>query len=263
MNVNLKQAATLSAHARLTVHLDKHMYKRGFNIGDAPADKDRRAKTNFRVIKRGENIAVRLHNTDILTAYPNGDVVLDCRGWAHSSTTKAAMGFALRMFRSGQYANMGSYKFKGNSQTCLQLPNGRLVKYYDGIRLSQTSEVLTPLRAFQCTRIDRVKSKALADGVKASGFKSMFAMLYATVTADDKNGRTTGSGIKRITNADNAESWPTIVACAKFVGGYYNNTVYENDTPAKAWTRCMNMFKHMMYETVDTETTELIYGVAK
>jgi len=252
---------TLSAHARLTEHLDKYIYKRGYNIGDAPADKDRRAKTNFRVIKRGENMAVRLHGTDILTAYPNGDVVLDCRGWANSVTTKVAMGFALHRFNP-DYLNIGSYKFKGNSQTCLYLPDGRAVRYYDGIRLSQTSEVLTPLRAFRCTRIDRVKSKALADGVKASGFKSMFAMLYATVTANDRSGRTTGSGTELITNADNAEYWPTIVAHTKFVGGYYN-TVYENDTPAKAWTRCMSMFKYTMYETVDTETTELIHGVAK
>ena len=254
-------ATTLSAHARLTVHLDKHMYKRGYNIGDAPADKDSRAKTNFRVIKRGENMAVRLHNTDILTAYPNGDVVLDCRGWAHSSTTKAAMKFVLGKFHPA-YIGIGSYKFKGNSQTCLQLPNGRTVRYYDGIRLSQTSEVLTPLQAFQCTRIDKAQSKALADGVKASGFKSMFAMLYATATANTWPTRM-GSGTETVTNADNAESWPTIVAHAKFVGGYYNNTVYENDTPAKAWARCMGAYKHMMYETVDTETTELIYGVAK
>ena len=255
-------ATTLSAHARLTVHLDKYIYKRGYNIGDAPADKDNRAKTNFRVIKRGENMAVRLHNTDILTAYPNGDVVLNCRGWVHSMTTKAAVGFALRVFHP-TYLNIGSYKFKGNSQTCLLFPNGRTVRYYDGIRLSQTSEVLTPLQAFQCTRIDRVKSKALADGVKASGFKSMFAMLYATVTLQDRSGRTTGSGTAQITNADNAESWPTIVAQVKFVGRYYHSSVYEDDTPAKAWTRCMSLFKNMMYETVDTETTELIYGVAK
>jgi len=255
-------ATTPSAHARLTVHLDKHMYKRGYNIGDAPADKDSRAKTNFRVIKRGENMAVRLHNTDILTAYPNGDVELDCRGWGNSMTTKAAMGFALGKFHPA-YINMGSYKFRSNSQLCLQLPNGRVVRYYDGIRISQTSEVLTPLRAFQCTRIDRVKSKALADGVKASGFKNMFAMLYATVTLQDRSGRTTGSGIDQVTNADNAESWPTIVAQAKFVGGYYHASVYEDDTPAKAWTRCMGTYKHMMYETVDTETTELIHGVAK
>lgn len=256
-------ATTLSAHARLTEHLDKYMYKRGSNIGDAPADKDRRAKNNFRVIKRGEDIAVRLYNTDILTAYPNGDVVLDCRGWAHSMTTKAAMNFVLGKFRSGQYAYVGSFKFKGNNQTCLQLPNGRVVRYYDGIRLSQTGEVLTPLQAFQCTRIDRVKSKALADGVKASGFKNMFAMLYATVTLQDRSGHTTGSGTERITNADNAESWPTIVAYAKFVRGYYHASLPENDTPAKAWARCMGTYKYMMYETVDTETTELIYGVAK
>ena len=255
-------ATTLSAHARLTVHLDKHMYKRGYNIGDAPADKDNRAKTNFRVIKRGENMAVRLHGTDILTAYPNGDVVLDCRGWAHSMTTKEAMGFALHRFHPA-YTNMGSYKFRSNSQTCLYLPDGRAVRYYDGIRLSQTSEVMTPLWAFQCTRIDRVRSKALADGVKASGFKSMFAMLYATVTLQDRDRYLNITGTELVINADNAESWPMIVSHAKFVGGYYYASVYENDTPAKAWARCMSMFKYTMYETVDTETTELIHGVAK
>jgi len=217
-------ATTLSAHARLTVHLDKHMYKRGYNIGDAPADKDNRAKTNFRVIKRGENMAVRLHGTDILTAYPNGDVVLDCRGWAHSMTTKEAMGFALGKFHP-TYINIGSYKFKGNSQTCLYLPDGRAVRYYDGIRISQTSEVLTPLQAFKCTRIDRVQSKALADGVKASGFKNVFAMLYATATLQDRDRYLNITGTEIVINADNAESWPTIVAQAKFVGRYYHASV--------------------------------------
>ena len=118
-------------------------------------------------------------------------------------------------------------------------------------------------QAFQCTRIDKAQSKAFADGVKASGFENMFAMLYATVTPQDKDRHLYIRGIELVINADNAESWPTIVAYAKFVGGYYYASVPENDTPAKAWTRCMNMFKHMMYETVDTETTELIYGVAK
>jgi len=251
-----------TTYTRLKEHLDKYMYKRGYNIGDAPADKDNRAKTNFRVIKRGENMAVRLHGTDILTAYPNGDVVLDCRGWSHSSTTKEAMGFTLHRFHPA-YINIGSYKFKGNSQTCLYLPDGRAVRYYDGIRLSQTSEVLTPLQVFQCTRIDRVQSKALADGVKASGFKKVFAMLYATVTPQDKDRYLNIRGTELVTNADNAEYWPATVAHAKFVGGYYYPSVPENDTPAKAWARCMGAYKHTMYETVDTETTELIHGVAK
>jgi hypothetical protein len=252
---------TSTAHAKLTAHLEKHMYKRGYNIGDAPADN--RGKTNFRVVKRGENIAVRFHSTDILTAYPNGDIMLDCRGWASATTTRAAMDFALRRFQPS-YTSMGIRNFKSNSQLCLYLPGSRVVRYYDGIRISQTGEVLTPLQAFRCVRMNTEKSKALADGVKASGFKDMFAMLYNTAKLEHKwavdmwrCGRH-----DTITNSANAEHWQGLVAGFKFVGDYRHESIPEGDTPARAWTRCMSAFKTHMYETVDTEVTAIINGEA-
>ena len=37
--------------------------------------------------RRGENIALKLHNTDIVTLYPTGDMSLNTGGW-YTVTTK-------------------------------------------------------------------------------------------------------------------------------------------------------------------------------
>ena len=53
--------------------------------------KDRRkVGNNTYLIRDGDDIAVRLHSTNIITYRPNGDVVLDSGGW-HTVTTKARM----------------------------------------------------------------------------------------------------------------------------------------------------------------------------
>ena len=50
----------------------------------------RKVGNNTYLERRGEDIALRLHNTDIITFHPNGDTTLDTGGWT-TVTTKARM----------------------------------------------------------------------------------------------------------------------------------------------------------------------------
>ena len=78
----------MSMYTTLMMHLQRHMYKRGRNKGDAPANKHRRAMDHFRVVKGNDDtMRVRMWSTDILTAYPNGDVKIDTRGYYTHNTT--------------------------------------------------------------------------------------------------------------------------------------------------------------------------------
>jgi len=82
----------MTAYLLLKARLDKNVYMRGQYKGDAPLE--RRRATHQRIIK-GENMVVRMHATDILTAYRNGEIRIDLNGWEGSSTTKTAINYAL------------------------------------------------------------------------------------------------------------------------------------------------------------------------
>jgi hypothetical protein len=47
----------------------------------------RKVANNTDVIDRGDHVAIRLHNTDVVEVYPDGTYVLDSGGW-HTVTTK-------------------------------------------------------------------------------------------------------------------------------------------------------------------------------
>lgn len=87
----------------------RHIYKRGRFKGDAPADPTRRGKTHFRIVKDGELFGVIFHNTQIVTAYPDGRVKLRANGWENSVTTRDAfsqVGFVLRSQWNNGYKNV-------------------------------------------------------------------------------------------------------------------------------------------------------------
>jgi hypothetical protein len=44
----------MNMYTKLMMHLQRHMYKRGRNKGDAPANKHRRSMTHFRVVKNND-----------------------------------------------------------------------------------------------------------------------------------------------------------------------------------------------------------------
>ena len=81
----------MKTYEQVRAQHEEHQYKRGQFKGDAPADPARRGKNHFRIIKNPDGVyAIRFHNTDILTYYPDGTVMIDGNGWESSITTREA-----------------------------------------------------------------------------------------------------------------------------------------------------------------------------
>ncbi|WP_372827304.1 hypothetical protein [Polaromonas sp.] len=247
-----------TTYTQLQLHLSRYEYKRGQYTGDAPADYRRRAKNNFRVRKfvSEDAFGIKFYNANLITAYPNGDIVIDCAGWGNRVTTGAAMYYALSKFGAAPMG-FGSGKFMGLSQLFLSLPTGRVV-YYDGIRLNEAGEVISELRQFKRKQIDKVKVKALNEGMAESGFKDVFRLLHSTVTPEDARCTNRPPPIVEVlTSKEHAEHWPTVIAQAAF---FNYNRWYQpavEGTGAETWARVMNAAKSNMYEVIETDITKI------
>jgi hypothetical protein len=71
----------------------------------------RKLANNTYLVRREEDIAVKLHQTDVVTFKPNGDTVLDSGGW-HTVTTKDRMnnyGNGLRLWQEKGRWFVGDY----------------------------------------------------------------------------------------------------------------------------------------------------------
>jgi hypothetical protein len=136
-------------HGKLKLHLERHIYKRGQYKGDAPMEARQRSKNHYRVIDRGTHMAVRFHNTDIIKAYPDGKITIDCEGWADRITTKTHLNMAL----PGAYY-VASYKVHSHSQLVVRTQTGRY-RYYDGITFDADGTPTTELKPFLARRIDK------------------------------------------------------------------------------------------------------------
>jgi len=240
----------------LKARLDKHMYKRGQYKGDAPMDK--RAKTNFRIVE-GENMHVRMYNTNILTAFRNGEFEINLNGYQSSSTTRANINHALGVCR--QNIGIGNRNIMGISQ-CTVYANGARYMYYDGIRFNQEGKLVSEPKPFEARRIDKEESKGFMDNLKASGFKDVFPVLYATCQEPDVIPSTVHWD-DYLQDADYAHRWPEIIMAFKYKRGWriVNNShsfsFYEIDDAKGCWARMMAQAKKHMYNTIKTEVTKL------
>jgi len=202
----------MNAHTRLKLHLERHMYKRGRNKGEAPADYTRRAKTHFRVIQgNGGQMIVRFHNADILSAYEDGHIKLDTNGWHASPTTRSAMNHALCFFGIG---GVWSVRKSGYSQTGIRM-NGKTYRYYDGMEFAADGTPLTPLKEFTAKRTDREETAEFRADIKNSGFLDVFPVLYQAAGVPEK-GWLANSAQKIMTNDYHANDWPELVSLAKY-----------------------------------------------
>jgi len=253
----------MNMYTKLMMHLERHMYKRGRNKGDAPADKNRREMCHFRVIKDAEGkMRVRMYNTDIITAHPDGSVLIDTNGYHTHNTTIIRLNDALSMFFDGIRVQMYKQSILSYSQPVLNV-GGKRYSYYDGIVLSETGEVLTPLRAFEMKRVDKAETKALATDLKESGFADAFKVLYAVTSAEDRGENDYSLfGVNWqdvLADSDQADKWRVIIARNKFErrysfsnGGRYE---YEERSDAKAcWATLMAACKKSMYVVSRSET---------
>jgi len=235
------------------------MYKRGKNKGDAPANAHQRSMCHFRVVKGNDDtMRVRMWSTDILTAYPNGDVKIDTRGWHTHNTTIIRLNEAFGFFE-GVGVGMSKRSILSYSQPVLRVGT-KLYYYYDGITLNAQGEVITPLQAFEQKRVDRAATKALANDLQESGFTDAFKLLYAVATPDDMEKDNYGMfGVRlpdALSDTNRADTWKVIIARSKFERQYaYPQYTYVEKSNAKAcWATIMAQCKKNMYIVSRSET---------
>ena len=253
----------MNTYTKLSMHLSRHMYKRGKNKGDAPANKNRRAMCHFRVVKGNDDtMRIRMWGTDIITAYPNGDVKIDTHGYHTHNTTIIRINEAFGFMPDLMYVNLHRRSVYSYSQPVLRI-NDKRFSYYDGITLNEQCEVITPLQAFEQKRTDRAETKALADDLQESGFKDAFTILYATTTPEDLGENDYSLfGVdwgKALADNDQAHHWKTIIARNKFERDYWSSRAGEpmwtERSNAKAcWATIMQYCKKNMYIVSRSET---------
>ena len=253
----------MNMYTKLSMHLSRYMYKRGANKGDAPANRYRRGMTHFRVVKGNDDTyRVRMFGTDLITANPDGTVVIDTGGWYDRPTTILRLNEAFGFFEGGSLS-MYKQSILSQSQPVLRV-NGKRYSYYDGITLNEQGEILTPLRAFEMKRIDKAESKEFADGIQTSGFKDAFKILYAVSTPEEMEiDNYALFGVKvpeMLADSTQADKWKLLIARTKFERQYSwatNGRTYEytEKSDAKAcWATIMQYCKKNMYVVSRSET---------
>jgi hypothetical protein len=235
------------------------MYKRGKNKGDAPANAHRRAMDHYRVVKGNDDTyRIRMFATDIITAYPNGDVKIDTNGYYTHNTTIIRLNEAFGFFE-GVRVHVQKQSILSYSQPVIVV-GGKRFYYYDGITLDAQGEIITPLQAFEQKRVDKAATKELANDLQESGFADAFKLLYAVATPDDMEKDNYGMFGVRLPDAlsDNnrADTWKMIIARSKFQRQYaYPQYEYVEKSNAKAcWATIMAACKKNMYIVSRSET---------
>jgi len=260
---------TNTIHTRLQLHLERHMYRRGQYKGQAPADSNARGKNHFRVYKANDG-TMRVHfwRTDLITAYPDGRIVLNTDGWHSRPTTVAAMSDALNWFGVGPMASVRFYRDRkfGISQSVLSV-NREQHRYYDGIEVGIKDDkpvILSEIKPFEAKRIDRSESKELHDDMKSSGFKASFKLLHAVAKPEDKEGKGVYGNYSYkssemrmlVSDANYAEAWPRLIAQYTFTVQYdYKARAYvqHKHDAKKAWANLMAAMKFDLYQKVPAE----------
>ena len=244
----------MNTYSKLLMHLERHMYKRGANKGDAPADRHNRGKSDFRVVKYADRMAVRMYATNLLTAFPDGRVVISTNNYWASSTTRLRLNEAMGFVGFGR---ISMRKIMGLSQPVFRAGNNSH-RYYDGMEFSEDGKLLSPPQPFEMRRIDKEESKTFMEDIKASGFKDVFPLLYATTTP----GTTAVHGMQdMVTDADHAHRWPDIISAYKFESVYNykagQREMLEKGDAKSCWNAIMKECKKNMYETLKSDIATL------
>ena len=220
----------MNAHTKLTMHLTRHMYKKGAHKGEAPLDGSKRGKTRQRVIKgNGGQMIVRMHNTDVLTAYEDGRIVLRANGWESSPTTRQCINEALCF---AGFGSIGSVRKWGMSNTVIRVGTQSWL-YYDGMEFSAEGKLLSTPLEFEKRVSDREETKEFRADIKESGFVDMFPVLFAATS--DMPFEYMRSVTEAMSSEHYAHHWPYIAARSKFgTKRYYSHRVahYENHKDA-------------------------------
>lgn len=210
-------------------------------------------------------MAVHFHNTDVILAYPDGRIVIDCNDWATSPTTRTCVNDALRWF-GGNNAWLYSDRMYGKTQLVLKTRCGTYA-YYDGITIDPSGALMSEPKPFEGRRIDKAASKELHDDMKECGFKDMFKLLHAV--SERIGAPNQGDALREtvflsrasslrdyITSELHANKWPYVVEMVSFKQGYnWQTRKWEHQKlDAKvAWNNLMERVKKDLYDTVKIE----------
>lgn len=248
-------------YERLQTHLTKHAYKRGANKGDAPLDSARRGRSHERVSTRSDHMAVRFHGTDVICAYPDGRITIDCNDWATSPSTRTCVNDALRWF-GGNIAWLYSDRLYGKTQMVLKVIGGNRYAYYDGITIDPSGEITSEIKPFEGKRIDRDATKEMYADMQECGFKDVFKLLHAVAEKLPRNDDPLYDTVRCahpaelrdfITNEFHSNKWPYVVDLVSFITEYdfrSRNYTHTKRSHKDAWARLMEIAKRDLYNTV-------------
>lgn len=218
---------TNNPYSNLRLYWERHQYKRGQFKGDAPFAK--RYASHKRILTPSEHrINVQMHNTIIMTAFPDGTFQLNTDGWHESKTTREAIGEVLSI--AGLRGYMCSHRIGNYSQTALWINGHPKVRFEDGMMFAPDGALLSERPKWQRYVADR---EARAE--KRAELKPLLDVLPILHAGLLQSGDV--AGISRLC-VDNyreykPELWPAIVAYYTLQRSKWNWT-YSIDTDWRA-----------------------------
>lgn len=226
-------------------HLERHAYKRGQYKGDAPADASRRFKNDFRVVRSGDKLCVKMYNTHLIEVTPDNKVRISMGGW-WTSTTKANINQAMRQFL-GWGAITTCTRF---SHRQLQfIAKGKAYRYYDGMEFNAEGELLSPPQFFEAKRVDSDQTQQFRQAMKDSGFTEVWPVLFSSAEPNSRwwGWTDTKRLTKIVTEECHANEWAYIAAyCA-----------WAYDDHKAALQAIVRRCTESMYNIVPTDVTVL------
>lgn len=174
-------ATTATAHSRMAYHLAKYAYKRGQHKGDAPFYTRRPAMRHVRVVKRGDNYAVVMYCTDILTAYPDGSVRINTRGFYNYPTTRARLRDATYEFCLN-WASPYTVRLNGYSNTAIHF-GGKNYPYTDGMIFDANNQPVGDYpRVFKKYVVDRKQTQAFYKLQTTKDFRRALPLIHSALS---------------------------------------------------------------------------------
>jgi len=246
----------------LNARLNSHAYKRGKFKGDAPLEKRKKSHIRIRQVD-ADTMAVRMYNTDILTVRKDGTFTVNLDRYWSSSTTKSWLNYAFHSTRLGM--SIGTKSVMSLSQLVMSTPHGHYV-YYDGMEFNADRQLTSPPMKFLAKRINKAEVAEFKKGIKESGFKDMFPMLYGMAAPETEHPSDFIRNLTDfLTDSDNADQWLTFISKRKYdkrwhyaVSGNTGSHTYgivEVGDVKSCWDGIMKNAKANMYDNLETEVT--------
>ncbi len=253
----------MNAYDKLAARHAQHIYTKGKYKGDAPLAQ--RGKAHFRIVKYNTCYAVQFHATDILTVTPDGNITIDCEGYAARPTTVSAVNEALGVVMPG-HPWLTRHSIFSHSQSVLRkYAQGRgetSYAYYDGVQLDSEGRIISPLRNLQAKRIDKTQVAEFMRDVESSGFKDVFKAIHAGMNEGNYTSLPYHTPLPALVSSNEySEYWAQIIHNHGFetLRFWHAGSVQRHTTkltPSQTWASIMKACKRDMYEVVDAGVSE-------